>query len=96
MMTNDVKRIDNHIYECIDNQIGYIRQDNIVYDESENYLTIFAYFKEHGKGKITDEKLKQICGVKIVCGYYSYAQAPKEYTKRLGVTGTLETLHPKN
>ena len=95
-MTVAVRHKDPPKYECINNQIGYIDQDGISFNISYGYLTNYAYFEEHSKGQITDDKLKEIMGINISCGYYSYAEAPKEYLKRLGVTGTLETLHSKN
>ena len=32
-------------------------------------------------------------GITLACGHYSYAEAPLKYDLRLGVTGTIESLH---
>ncbi len=54
-------------------------------------MTNFAYFKENERGGIKPEILKQNIGINLTCGYFSYAEIPKKYLKRIGVTGTLET-----
>ena len=63
--------------------------DEIVY----GYLTLWAYFREIDAKNIEAAALKDMAGIQVRCGAFSYAQIPKQgYKAILGVTGTLEAL----
>ncbi|CAF1234543.1 unnamed protein product, partial [Didymodactylos carnosus] len=77
-----------------------VRNDRIVYVEGESiaenvvrgYDTIWAYYYENEKGKISPSSLEANVGIIINCGTFSYAEMPHEFRFITGVTGTLETL----
>ena len=77
-------------------KIGYNIFDKISYDVQYGYLTTYAHFAESDKGKILKEELTKRMGISLNCGYFSYAEVPYKFALKLGVTGTLETLHDKN
>jgi hypothetical protein len=60
-------------------------------------LTLFAYFAENDVGKISKDTLINKMNINIKCGFLSYAESPKPkyYSRILGVTGTLASLHPQ-
>lgn len=62
--------------------------DNIVV----GYKTMFAYFKEHSRGMVTDVVLADQLCLLVNSGRFSYAELPHLYSHVLGVTGTLDTL----
>ncbi len=59
----------------------------------KGYLTSFAYFQEWERQKVDVEQLNKCIGINLECGHLSYAEIPRNYQKKFGVTGTLETLH---
>ena len=91
-MLFDVKDFESHDYVVKNDKIGYIEQDNIVYNVTYGYKTLFAYYYEHEKGRISQQSLDENISVIINCGSFSYAEIPFRYQFIMGVTGTLETL----
>lgn len=83
-----------HIYHVdpVRSRIGYKEFDGIFYSTVTSY-TMFAYFKEHENGNITEAALD--CNIYISgnCGKFSYAALPKMYDSILGVSGTLQELN---
>ena len=91
-MLADLKTFESHDYVAKDDKIGYKEQDNIVFDTSYGYKTLFAYFLEHEKGTISKDSLNKNINILIRLGSFSYAEVPLKFFSILGVTGTLETL----
>ena len=89
-MLRDVR--EEHTYELKDGLIAYRDQDIMSTTIRHGYLTLFAYFKEHEAGNITEESLTAELGLSIHCGHFSYAELPSKYSQILGVTGTLDSL----
>ena len=92
-MVGDLRAFDGpgHVYhvDCERNRIGYKDHDSIVYNINVGYQTMYAYFKEHESGKITNTGLDKNIYFLVDCGDFSYAAVPKLYTSVLGVSGTL-------
>jgi hypothetical protein len=91
-MLADLKTFESHDYIAKDDKIGYKEQDNIVFDTSYGYKTLFAYFIEHEKRTLSNESLSKNIKILIRLGSFSYAEVPLKFYSILGVTGTLETL----
>ena len=91
-MLSDLKSFESHEYVAKDDKIGYKEQDNIVFDTSYGYKTLFAYFLENEKGTISRDSLNKNISILIRLGSFSYAEVPLKFHSILGVTGTLETL----
>ncbi|CAF0938955.1 unnamed protein product [Adineta steineri] len=91
-MLSDVHNFKSHDYVRDKGKIGYIEQDNIVYNVVYGYKTLFAYYYEHENKPIDDEILQENISINIKCGSFSYAEIPLEFTYIMGVTGTLKTL----
>ena len=89
---SDLKSFKDHDYVAKDDKIGYKEQDNIVFDTSYGYKTLFAYFLENEKGTISKESLNKNISILVRLGSFSYAEVPFNFNSILGVTGTLETL----
>ena len=90
-MICDVLEVDSHKYYPPENGlIGYQDQDQISYNISHGYITMFAYYKEHELGTVSDETLKANKTLIINCGEFSYAEVPHFFSIILGVSGTLE------
>jgi len=83
-------------YEVECDKIGYRHHDGLSFTQSVGYETMFAYFKEHSEGRISQASLNRNISLEICCGEFSYAEIPKEYFCVIGVTGTLQTFmaHP--
>lgn len=83
-----------HQYELDESTqtIGYKNQDRIDTQISVGYLTLFAYFKEHDKNRVSEKKLLANLYLELKCGSFSYAEIPKQYACIMGVTGTLTCL----
>eukprot|EP01041_Mallomonas_annulata_P002329 gene2329-4529_t len=95
MMLFDLKTFDAHEYVVQDDMIGYKDQDNISFNISYGYKTMFAYLKECLEVKpprISRATMNSKLSLSIGCGVFSYAEIPKEYDGLMGVTGTLKTL----
>ncbi|CAF1341009.1 unnamed protein product [Rotaria sp. Silwood1] len=91
-MLFDVNNFESHGYIVNQDKIGYVEQDNIVYNIAYGYKTLFAYFYEHERGQISKKSLDENIYVRIKCGSFSYAEIPLEFQYIMGVTGTLKTL----
>ena len=93
-MFHDLKDLDEHkkLYKVLDDKIGYKDQDKISFNISYGYKTLFAYYKENRDGHISTASLASKKYMTIDCGAISFAEVPKMYTYRLGVSGTLRTL----
>ncbi|CAF4908972.1 unnamed protein product, partial [Rotaria sp. Silwood1] len=91
-MLFDVNNFESHNYVIKEDKIGYIEQDNIIYNVVYGYKTLFAYYFEHEKGKISKESLKDNICIRIKCGSFSYAETSLQFKYIMGVTGTLVTL----
>lgn len=102
MMVDSVKKIDSETdYEVITiennvTKIGYKQPGQISTSIYKGYLTNFTYFKEFENMRISKEEKENNTCINLSCGFYSYASAPFEYKLILGVTGTLETMHPES
>ncbi|CAF4322129.1 unnamed protein product [Rotaria sp. Silwood2] len=92
-MLSDVKSFESHDYVVNQDKIGYFEQGNIVYNIAYGYKTLFAYYYEHEKGRISKESVEKNTNIKIKCGSFSYAEIPLEFKYIMGVTGTLKTLN---
>lgn len=88
----DVQNFESHDYVVKQDRIGYIEQDNVVYNVTYGYKTLFAYYCEHDKGTISQASLDENIGITIKCGSFSYAEMPLKFAYIMGVTGTLKTL----
>ncbi|CAF2540249.1 unnamed protein product [Rotaria sp. Silwood2] len=91
-MISDVKSFESHNYVVKEDKIGYIELDNILYNVIYGYKTLFAYYFEHEKGKISEKSLEDNICIRIKCGSFSYAETPLKFHYIMGVTGTLVTL----
>ncbi|CAF1137415.1 unnamed protein product, partial [Didymodactylos carnosus] len=91
-MLSDVNNYESHDYVVNQDKIGYIEQDNIVYNVVYGYKTLFAYHSEYEKGNVSKESLNENISIRIKCGSFSYAEIPLQFKYIMGVTGTLETL----
>ncbi|CAF1389902.1 unnamed protein product [Rotaria sordida] len=92
-MFSDVNSFESHNYVVKDDKIGYIEQDNIIYNVVYGYKTLFAYYLEHEEGKISRKSLEDNICIRIKCGSFSYAETPLQFQYIMGVTGTLVTLN---
>ena len=88
----DVQNFQSHDYVVKQDRIGYVEQDNIAYNVTYGYKTLFAYYCEHERGNISRASLDQNIGITIKCGSFSYAEMPSKFAYIMGVTGTLEKL----
>ena len=91
-MLYDVNNFESHDYHVAQDKIGYIEQDNVVFNVVYRYKTLFAYYLENEKGKISRKSLEENVSIYIKCGSFSYAEIPLQFMYIMGVTGTLETL----
>jgi len=91
-MLVDLKTFESHDYVTKDDKIGYKEQENVVFDTSHGYKTLFAYFLENERGTISKESLNKNISILVKFGTFSYAEVPLKFNSILGVTGTLETL----
>eukprot|EP01103_Thecamoeba_quadrilineata_P018935 TRINITY_DN7477_c0_g1_i1.p1 TRINITY_DN7477_c0_g1~~TRINITY_DN7477_c0_g1_i1.p1 ORF type:complete len:2625 (-),score=455.21 TRINITY_DN7477_c0_g1_i1:64-7305(-) len=95
-MTSDLPHFATPQYEVdsVNDRIGYKKYDDVSYNTSFGYRTMFAYLKENAEKNITDEALKKQVAVSLICGLFSFASIPFRFCKILGVTGTLKNLSP--
>ena len=93
-MIVDVKQFDksNYIVDETRDKIGYKIGDTIDTRAKEGYQTLFAYYFENSRGRISKNSLQENIGIYLNCGAFSYAEIPSEFSLILGVTGTLKTL----
>ncbi|CAF3988523.1 unnamed protein product, partial [Rotaria sordida] len=88
----DVKSFECHDYIVQEDKIGYKEEDSVVYNMTYGYKTLFAYFYEYEKKRITKKSLEERISLKIKCGSFSYGEILLQFRFILGVTGTLENL----
>ena len=96
-MIFDLQNYQSHDYVVKDDKIGYKLQDTIIYNANYGYKTLFAYYYENSKDKITSISLEENKRIIIKCGTFSYAEIVKDlksFKYIMGVTGTLKTLSP--
>jgi hypothetical protein len=92
-MLNCLKTYKSQEYIVKDGQIGYKYQDDIDFDTTYGYNTMFAYFHENKNNKISDFALNKNLGIWIRLGSFSYAEIPlQNFNSIIGVTGTLAEL----
>lgn len=83
---------ESHDYVVKDDKIGYKEQDEISFEISYGYKTLFSYFYENEKSSISTQALNENIFLKVKLGSFSYAEVPFLFKAILGVTGTLDTL----
>ena len=91
-MVSDVVNFESHTYIVKEDKIGYIEQDNVVYNVTYGYQTMFAYYLEHENGRISTASRNANIYIRIKCGSFSYAETPLQFQYIMGVTGTLVIL----
>ena len=95
-MISELGSIQSHEYVVKDDKIGYIELDNISFNINYGYKTLFAYYLENEKTRISKQSLDKMKSILIKLGSFSLAEIPKIGFKYiLGVTGTLDTLNKK-
>ncbi|CAE7277730.1 secA [Symbiodinium necroappetens] len=72
-------------------RIGYLQDDTVNYDVSFGYMTIFEYLRLNQQGRLSDESLKKVLKLQVLCARYSYANFDLPNTI-LGVSGTVGDL----
>ena len=89
-----LKTFSSHQYIVRDDKIGYKYHDDINFNTSYGYNTIFAYLLENEKGNISNNSLIDNLAILIRLGQYSYSEIPiQSFNSIIGVTGTLESLN---
>ena len=78
-MLADIKNFECHDYVVKDDKIGYKEQDSVAFNVNYGYKTLFAYFHEHGRNKISLKSLNDNTYIIINCGHYSYAEIPLQF-----------------
>jgi len=94
-MIKEVKDFQNTPEKPIVNNdiIWYKEQDSITCKKVYGYRTAFQYFQKFKDGEIKAEKsVKEHVGIYIGCGNFSFAEIPKDFTYKMGVSGTLRSL----
>ena len=96
-MIKDAQEIvkKKHEYIVHNGKIGYIDNDNICTNIFDRYRTMFAYYKEHKRGNISNAMLNSVKKLNICCGHFSYCEIPSQFDNIIGVTATLKTLSKK-
>ncbi|CAF0901525.1 unnamed protein product [Adineta ricciae] len=79
-------------YIVRDDKISYVEGESVVDNVIRGYDTVWAYYHENEKGKISHSSLKMNVGIIVNCGTFSYAEMPHDFAYIAGVTGTLKTL----
>ena len=82
-------------YRVIGDKIQYLDGESYTSTIFKGYETVWAYFKENEKGKITKESLRSNVGLLFNCGVFSFAEMPHDFKFITGVSGTLKTLASK-
>jgi len=91
-MLFDLREYPSHQYIVKEDKIGYIDGDSVSFQAVNRYQTVFAYYHEHEKKRISKKSLDENKWIRIVCGNFSFAEIPKQFSFIMGVTGTLKTL----
>lgn len=79
-------------YIVHDDKILYVEGETMVDNVVRGYNTVWSYYHEHDKGKISPNSLESNAGIIINCGTFSFAEMPFDFAYIAGVTGTLKTL----
>lgn len=90
-MLYDLKDFKNApAYIIVDDKIGYKdEEDQISFVISYGYRTMFAYYDEYTKKRISEKSLIENVGILIKYGNWSYAEIPYEFHYIMGVSGNL-------
>lgn len=94
-MLKDVKNFENTPEKPIvmNNIIYYKDQDSITCNKVYGYKTSFQYFQKFTDGDIQDPQVvKDHVGMYLGCGNFSFAEIPGDFTYKMGVSGTLQSL----
>jgi len=93
-MIHDFKDVDSEEYRVINGRIMYQVQDEWTSRQVNSFYTAFAYLKEKQKNptKIKADALQDALCLNYRCGSFSYSEIPTQYTRVIGVTGTLRDL----
>ncbi|ETO04469.1 hypothetical protein RFI_32929, partial [Reticulomyxa filosa] len=91
-MLNDIQKFESHGYQVSNDKIGYKEQDSICYNVRYGYKTLFAYYYEHERNKISGESFRNNIFISFKIGNFSYAEVSKDFCCIMGVSGTLKTL----
>ncbi|CAF5052327.1 unnamed protein product, partial [Rotaria sp. Silwood1] len=91
-MLGALKSFECSTYVVQDDKIAYVEGESIVDNVVRGYDTVWAYYFENEKGKISKISLETNVGIIINCGTFSYAEMPHDFAYIAGVTGTLKTL----
>ena len=75
-----------------DGKVGYKLQGEDTYSKSYANKTVFAYLHFAEEGRIPEDSAEEHVGIDVVCGRFSFADIPNQYSCILGVTGTLREL----
>eukprot|EP00457_Paulinella_chromatophora_P000048 gb/GEZN01000048.1/.p1 GENE.gb/GEZN01000048.1/~~gb/GEZN01000048.1/.p1 ORF type:complete len:2943 (+),score=416.90 gb/GEZN01000048.1/:766-8829(+) len=91
-MMKDAIEYNSPPYEVIleegKNRIGYLEDAGVNVRAVHGYRTAFAYLHELGQGKVSEDVVNENIGLSVLCGRFSYAEIPKNFTTILAVTGT--------
>uniref|UniRef100_A0A6B2KYW0 SecA family profile domain-containing protein n=1 Tax=Arcella intermedia TaxID=1963864 RepID=A0A6B2KYW0_9EUKA len=92
-MLKDVTDVFEPKPHVVNNRVGYIEHDEMVFNRFHGYRTAFAYLHFLERGDITKEEVvKENIGFYIGCGNLSFAELPTDFNCIMGVTGTLSSL----
>jgi hypothetical protein len=91
-MIADVYSFDSPAYVVKNDKIGYVQLDGVSFNTLYGYKTLFAYYSENEKHRISEASLQENIFVQVKCGDFSYAEIPHQFDYIMGVTGTLKTL----
>jgi hypothetical protein len=72
-----------------------MEHDGISWNQTRGFYTMFAHVRECEATNISVQERDNAIDLTLRCGGFSYALIPREYSMTLGVTGTLESLSPK-
>ena len=91
-MIIDVNAFEKPAYLVKNDKIGYVQLDGVSFSVFYGYKTLFAYYHENEKGRISTGSLEENVFIQIKCGDFSYAEIPHQFDYIMGVTGTLRSL----
>ncbi|CAF3676046.1 unnamed protein product [Rotaria sp. Silwood1] len=91
-MIASLQSFESSTYIVQNDRIVYVEGESIAENVVRGYDTIWAYYHENRKGKISSSSLESNVGIIINCGTFSYAEMPHDFVYIAGVTGTLKTL----
>ena len=94
-MITALKSYEQGTYLVKDDKIAYVDGENITSNVVFGYNTVWQYYLENDKGRISRTSLLNNVGILVNCGRFSYAEMPLNFAFISGVTGTLSTLAKK-